>query len=377
MGVFMEIIKHQNGSITYRSEIFINGLRFKSPTFTRKTDAIQWKAKKLVERDEAKRLGYEYKKKERFTFFDYSQTYLNEKIKVQRSKSTYDNHKRALDNHFYPVLGSLYLEQITSKHADKIIETLLTTKHNENGTNQVMQILRSILLDAEKNDFIHKSPLRNYPTLKKVQRPATFWSNLEINQFLQANVSNPLYHLFVIALNTGMRKGELAGLCWDKVDFQRSMIEVGRIRDRHGLRCTTKTGIVRHVPMNDVVKATLLKLFGKANSNFVFIRPNGDSIEAQHIYRDFIKAQKIAKIERLIRFHDLRHCFASHIMMNGGNLYDLQKVLGHTKIDMTQIYAHLSPEHLAGVTQIVAFGGTNIKSHPKVTHPECNVASLH
>jgi len=372
----MEIIKHQNGSIAFREEIFINGLRFKSPTFTRKTDAIQWKAKKLVERDEAKRLGYEYKKKERFTFFEYSQTYLNEKIKIQRSKSTYDNHKRALQSHFHPVVGNLYLDQITSKHADKIIETLLSTGHNENGTNHIMQILRSILLDAEKNDFIHKSPLRNYPTLKTVNRPATFWSNMEINQFLQASVNHFLYHLFVIALNTGMRKGELAGLCWDKVDFQRSMIEVGRIRDRYGLRCTTKTGTVRHVPMNDVVKATLLKLFSKANSNFVFERPNGSPIEVQHIYRDFIKAQKIAKMERLIRFHDLRHCFASHIMMNGGNLYDLQKVLGHTKIDMTQIYAHLSPEHLAGVTQIVAFGGTDKKSYPKVTHSNTNVACI-
>ena len=66
--------------------------------------------------------------------------------------------------------------------------------------------------------------------------------------------------------------------------------------------------------------------------------------------------QKKAKITTKICFHDLRHCFASHFMMNGGNLYDLQKVLGHTKTEMTQIYAHLSPEHLSGVTRIINFG---------------------
>ena len=61
-------------------------------------------------------------------------------------------------------------------------------------------------------------------------------------------------------------------------------------------------------------------------------------------------------MEQEIRFHDLRHCFASHVMMNGGNLYDLQKLLGHSKYEMTQIYAHLSPEHLAGTTQSLNFG---------------------
>ncbi|MBI2519304.1 MAG: hypothetical protein HYV97_02755 [Bdellovibrio sp.] len=55
-----------------------------------------------------------------------------------------------------------------------------------------------------------------------------------------------------------MRKGELAGLCWDRLDFSRSMIEVSRIRGRYGLRNTTKSGVARHVPMNEMVKQTLM-----------------------------------------------------------------------------------------------------------------------
>ena len=83
---------------------------------------------------------------------------------------------------------------------------------------------------------------------------------------------------------------------------------------------------------------------------------NGSPIEMQHLYRDFAKFQKKSGNLKQIRFHDLRHTFASHFMMNGGNLYDLQKVLGHSEYEMTQIYAHLSPEHLAKATQIVSFG---------------------
>lgn len=53
----------------------------------------------------------------------------------------------------------------------------------------------------------------------------------------------------------------------------------------------------------------------------------------------------------------MRHTFASQFMMNGGNLYDLQKILGHTKIEMTMRYAHLSPDHLASAINIVSFSG--------------------
>ena len=87
-------------------------------------------------------------------------------------------------------------------------------------------------------------------------------------------------------------------------------------------------------------------------------------MDAHHLYRDFQRSQKRAGFSRLIRFHDLRHTFASHFMMNGGNIYDLQKILGHTTLEMTQLYAHMSPAHLAEAIQIVAFkpDGENILS---------------
>ena len=76
-----------------------------------------------------------------------------------------------------------------------------------------------------------------------------------------------------------------------------------------------------------------------------------------HLYRDFAKAQKKSGLERKIRFHDMRHTFASQFMMSGGSLYDLQKILGHTKIEMTMRYAHLSADHLASAINIVSFSG--------------------
>jgi site-specific recombinase XerD len=70
------------------------------------------------------------------------------------------------------------------------------------------------------------------------------------------------------------------------------------------------------------------------------------SKENAHIYRRFHKAQAKAGLTNRIRFHDLRHSFASNFMMNGGNVFDLQKILGHTDIKMTMRYAHFTPDHL-------------------------------
>ena len=68
--------------------------------------------------------------------------------------------------------------------------------------------------------------------------------------------------------------------------------------------------------------------------------------------------RKRAGLLNRYRFHDLRHTFASHFVMNGGSLYDLQKLLGHARFEETQRYAHLTPEHLAKAVNIVSFGGT-------------------
>ena len=81
------------------------------------------------------------------------------------------------------------------------------------------------------------------------------------------------------------------------------------------------------------------------------------------IYRDFDKAQKKAGIQTRLRFHDLRHTFASQFMMNGGNVFDLQKLLGHTDIKMTMRYAHYSPEHLQSAMKGFELGHLSEPTH--------------
>jgi integrase len=102
--------------------------------------------------------------------------------------------------------------------------------------------------------------------------------------------------------------------------------------------------------MTTMVREIFTHLFNRrpVDCDFVFLGPKGGPIPYGHLYRQFGIAQSEAGIANKIRFHDLRHTFASNYMMSGGNVFDLQKLLGHTKIEMTMVYAHLSPNHLQG-----------------------------
>ena len=87
----------------------------------------------------------------------------------------------------------------------------------------------------------------------------------------------------------------------------------------------------------------------------------GEAFDVNHLGRHFKKFLKKAGLSQHFRFHDLRHTFTSHFMMNGGNIYDLQKMLGHSSLEMTQRYAHLAPEHLVAASNVVNFGSSMVE----------------
>ena len=107
---------------------------------------------------------------------------------------------------------------------------------------------------------------------------------------------------------------------------------------------------------------TLLALSKRRVSDYVFTHTDKKPLRVNHLYRYFKQAQKAAGIMKRLTFHKLRDTFGSQFMMSGGNIYELQKVLGHSSIDMTQIYAHLSPAHLATTTKIISFGDSEVFS---------------
>ncbi len=367
----IESIKRKN-SFSYRVKItWLDGKEI-SQSFKRKSDAEMWKRFKLHERDQIRITGVEVQ--DSIIFGEFIKKWITDKVESRLSPSSQAAYKSDLKIHILPVLNDVTFRNLRLDHGNKIVMEMQRKGRSPKTINGVMGLLQGILNDAISWQYLHRNPLTSLAPLKQDSSVDTYWTASEIDQFLRATIREVRYPLWVTALNTGMRRGELAGLKWDRVSFQRQQIEVTRSASRYGLRDRTKGGRKRIVPMNNAVNATLWPLWQSQKSEFVFCEDGGSAVDANHIYRDFHIAQRKAGFQCLIRFHDLRHTFASHFMMNGGNIYDLQKILGHSTVAMTDRYAHLSPTHLGKSIQIVSFTGNqnsfNSNGNEKSEPPE-------
>lgn len=132
--------------------------------------------------------------------------------------------------------------------------------------------------------------------------------------------------IVTMALETGLRRGELLGLTWDRVDLSRGVIRLE----------VTKSGRRREVPMRQAVYNVLT---GPPEPR------EGRVFKTRSIRTAFENAVTEAKLDDF-HFHDCRHHFASWFVMRGGSLQALKEILGHASLTMTVRYAHLAPEHL-------------------------------
>jgi integrase len=350
----MEIIKRKKGTV-FRVRLFLPSGRSVSKTFKSKTDAKSWRSQIRFEIQKQRALGIT--PPEDIAVKELVTKWLEHKILITKSKRTYQNYKSDSHVHIVPALEDFKASQINIYHIDEIVRKMRMQDYSNRTINKIITRLKQILNYAIEQNHLIRNPVSKYPELKETLKKDVYLTRNEISQLLRTNLREEIYPVLVIALNTGMRIGELMGLCWDRVNFDSSQIEVSRILTREGLLPTTKTNQKRFVPMNTEVQRVLAILFKQQRSNtFVFVKDNGKPFDINHVsQRDFKKALARAEIPLNFRFHDLRHTYASHFMMNAGNMYDLQKILGHTRVEMTQRYAHLSPSHLAIAAEVVNF----------------------
>lgn len=169
--------------------------------------------------------------------------------------------------------------------------------------------------------------------------------------------SGMLYAIVTTALETGMRKGEMTRLQWKDIDFQRRMITI----------LESKNGESRFVSISDVLLPVLQRLYIERRGSHVFTKPDGRPYGNWR--KSFENACKRAGIEDF-RFHDLRHTFASYLVMAGVDIRTVQELMGHKDIKMTMRYSHLSKAHLLEAVNRV---GTKMAQSEKT--PSSNLTS--
>jgi integrase len=150
-------------------------------------------------------------------------------------------------------------------------------------------------------------------------------------------INQTFLRLRLIALTTGMRIAEIFGLKWGDVLYKEGLIAI---------RAKLKGGKMRYVPMPTELAAEFRKFPAVFSEERIFPPEPGARRERQRVDKSFQTILDLSGIAGF-RFHDLRHSFASWYMMNGGDLYELAKILGHSNIRMTERYAKLAKTHIA------------------------------
>ena len=202
-------------------------------------------------------------------------------------------------------------------------------KRKNSSINRFLEILSKMFNLAIDNDELTENPLKKVQKLKEDNHRPRYLTNEEEHRlFLSINTIAPyLKPIVITALQTGMRRGEIFGMKWCNIDLSNRIIYV----------LDTKSGKSREIPISDILY-NLLKLLPQ-ESEYVFTNPQTKKPYVD-IKKSFNLVIKQAQIKNF-RFHDLRHTFATRMVMAGVDLFTLMEILGHTNVTTTMRYAHV------------------------------------
>ncbi len=200
------------------------------------------------------------------------------------------------------------------------------------AVNREMSCLHHIFDKAVEWEMIEQSPFDRGKTLrlKENNKRLRFATEDEIQALLDAC---PKYLRWIVetAIMTGMRRGEILNLKWD--DIRNGFIYLEK----------TKTNEARQIPISDDLDAILKEIRNTRHltSEFIFTHQEKPVRHIDYAFRGAVKRSGIQNFH----FHDLRHTFASQVLLRGGSLKDVQELLGHKTMSMTLRYSHLTQEH--------------------------------
>ncbi len=225
------------------------------------------------------------------------------------------------------------------RFSSRLIEQYQTEKIQKGNkpatVNRHIATLKHMFTKAVEWDMVEEETLKRIRKVKLLpenNRRLRYLSIGECQSLINA-CDKHLKPIVITALNTGMRKSEILNLKWDNVDLKHGFILLDR----------TKNGDRREIPINDTLRQILQGLMRRVDIPYVFYDPRTGK-PYQEVKRSFNTALRKAGIKDF-RFHDLRHTFASHLVMSGVDLTTVKELLGHKNLTMTLRYAHLAPGH--------------------------------
>jgi integrase len=336
-----------NGDISYRVKVRLKGYPAQSATFQRLTDAKKW----AQHTEAAIREGRHFKTAEskKHTVSDMLTRYYAEILPHYNEKE--QKERKSKLEWWRQALGHCLLADVTpaaiNEHKSKMTQSAATVD------KYIKNLSHAFSIAVNDWGWLEDNPVKKVKSPKLPRGRVRFLDDSERERFLAAckKSSNAwLYPCVILALSTGMRQGELMGLKWQDVNLKDGFIILHETKNGerrrvplagHGLELLREHAKVRRLD-------TDLLFPGKVHKD-----------EPIDLRRPFEVALKAAEITDF-HWHDLRHCTASYLAMNGASLAEIAEILGHKTLQMVKRYAHLSDGHVSNVVASMnakIFGG--------------------
>lgn len=362
------LTKQNTESNSYRKAITINGKKIEK-RFSRKSDADRWYSEKRREKELVEN-GLSLKI-EGTTFQEFASKWLEFRKLNGKPLSSWESDESRLRKYILPEFGHRLINKIPTIEWESLLDSLVSNDLIAPATrNRIRSLATKIYNDALRKGVVSSNPVNIIPKLKESMEAWDYWSSINdiVSYIEHAKIESDWFYLFaVMSLNTGARLGEILALDVEDINLRNRRIHIKKVFEETSgtVQNRTKGHKERWLGINDSLYealVTILRTRKFSNSNDPIIADkDGHRLYERQVRRVHERVCAKAKLKP-IRIHDLRHTYASHYIMNGGNLVDLQSLLGHSSPMMTLKYAHLAPGYLEKKSGLVNFGsmGNNV-----------------
>lgn len=276
---------------------------------------------------------------------------------------TRDSYALIIDRYLIPTLGPIRLDQLRPDHIQAAVRHW-AAQPKANGQRRdtlspttilhTLTLLKSALNTAVEFHRIPYNPAAAIKAPKQHKASPVWWSSADAQKFLESTQGERYWIAWALALLTGMRQGEILGLRWHDIDWDRQLARVRQIRHTHGHRYDVpKTERGRREIALDTATVAVLKAHRQRqraerlqsrtpyeDHDLIVATRQGRPVSARNLVRDFARAIHTAEVPPL-RFHDLRHTHGSLLIEGGANARVVADRLGHSQVSFTlQTYVH-------------------------------------
>ena len=307
---------------------------------------------------------------DKMTVGQYLDRWLDSLPAAGRRPSTVSGYRRTVEVYALDHIGEVGLQQLSALELDKLYGDLLDhgRRQGEGGLSArtvryLHTILSKALSDAERKGLVVRNVARlaSPPSSSSAQAPEmTAWTPTQLRTFLAANQDHHHATLWHLAAMSGLRRGEACGLRWTDVDLDAGMLRVRRTllasgqdviegepktrRSRRTVDLDASTVTMLRAHRREQLEQRMMMGAGFTDLNLVFAQPDGKPWHPGVITRAFDRRVRSMPDLPRIRFHDLRHGHASHLLAAGVNVKVVSERLGHSSVGFTlDVYAHVMP----------------------------------